>query len=65
MRRPVRASVSAILALLALVWAGVPAEGAFAMGLALGWIIAATWPDRHERVVTRRTPAEYLLFFDD
>ncbi len=50
--------------MLALVWAGIPAEGGLAVGLALGWIIAAARPDRHERVLHDRNAEDYLLFYD-
>jgi hypothetical protein len=51
MRHPLRATVSALLAALALTSAGVPAEGGILLGLALGWLIAAALPDPRERVL--------------
>lgn len=66
MRHPIRATLSATLAMLALLWAGVPVEAGIGVGLAIGWIIAATTPDRHERILRHRQTEDFLIHhYDD
>jgi len=52
--------------MLALLWAGVPVEAGIGVGLAIGWIIAATTPDRHERILRHRQTEDFLIHhYDD
>ena len=51
--------------MLLLTWAGIPPEAGLGIGLALGFLIATLTPDRHERILTRRSTEEYLLFYDE
>ncbi|HXH89184.1 MAG TPA: hypothetical protein VNI55_11345 [Gaiellaceae bacterium] len=51
--------------MLALLWAGVPAEAGIGIGLALGFLIAAATPDRHERVLGHRDTEEFMLLHHD
>ncbi len=47
-----RATLSALLAALALASVGVPAEAGIGMGLGIGWLIAAATPDQGVRTTS-------------
>ena len=60
-----RATISAVIAALALIWVGTPPEGGIMIGLALGWLLAAALPDRDERVPQQSREEELSVHFYD